>query len=164
MRASTRFALLIGWLGYALLPWYLPEGISLTQFGWLAGYPLGKAGSALALGITGQAPWLLPVGAALLGASLGVALKDHETGGKLLVWSGLAGLVLFFAQGFAVTLPGQGIGWLAALLGSRGAAQGGMGAGALLTILSLLLLFCHGLAYRGICRGDMFTMQLQWLR
>ena len=38
--------LLIGWLGYALMPWYLVEGMSLTSWGWLAEYPFGKAGSA----------------------------------------------------------------------------------------------------------------------
>ncbi len=42
MRPATRLALLVGWLGYALIPWYLPDGMSLTGFGWLAGYPFGK--------------------------------------------------------------------------------------------------------------------------
>ncbi len=32
-----------------------------------------------------------------------------------------------------------------------------MGLGAFLTVIALLLLLCHGLAYRGICRGDLFT-------
>lgn len=157
MRSSTKLALLLGWLGYALLPWYLPEGMSLTSFGWLAGYPLGKAGSALALALSGQAPWLLPVGVALAVATAQIGRKDSASAGWALVGAGLAGMIAFFVQGFAIALKGQGIAWLAALLGGADAAQGGMGAGAFLTILSLLLLLCHGLAYRGICRGDMFT-------
>ena len=157
MRSATRLALLVGWLGYALIPWYLAEGMSLTGSGWLAGYPFGKAGTALALALSGAAPWLLPIGLVLLVATLLSGRESSPATGKILAWAGFAGLVLFFAQGFAVTLKGQGIPWLAALLGGAGAAQPGMGFGAFLTVLSLLLLLCHGLAYRGVCRGDLFT-------
>jgi len=157
MRAATKLALLLGWLGYALLPWYFVEGMSLTEFGWLAGYPLGKAGSALALALSGQAPWLLPIGVALVAATAVMSSRDTPRVATVLVWAGLAGMVLFFAQGFAIALENQGIPWLAALLGGSGATQRGMGAGGFLAILSLLLLLCHGLAYRGVCRGDLFT-------
>lgn len=158
MRPATRLVLLLGWLGYAVIPWYLPDGISLTQFGWLADYPFGKAGSALALALSGAAPWLLPLGALLLVATLQIGRTDAGFVGKVLVATGLAGVALFFAQGFAIALKGQGMPWLAALLGGGGeAAQGGMGFGAFLTVLALLLLLCHGLAYRGVCRGDVFT-------
>lgn len=157
MRGSTRLALALGWLGFALLPWYLVEGMSLTGFGWLSGYPFGRAGSALALALSGQAPWLLPVGAALAAATVMVASRDAARTATVLVWAGGLGLVLFFAQGFAITLKDQGIPWLAALLGGSDGVQRGIGAGGFLTVLSLLLLLCHGLAYRGICRGDIFT-------
>ncbi|RDJ21419.1 iron ABC transporter permease [Bosea caraganae] len=159
MRPVTRFVLLLGWLGYAIIPWYLPDGMSLTEFGWLAGYPFGKAGSALALALSGTAPWLLPIGALLVLATLQLGRSNAASVGRILIGAGLAGLALFFAQGFAITLKGQGLPTLAALLGGGGAdtAQGGMGFGAFLTVLSLLLLLCHGLAYRGICRGDIFT-------
>lgn len=151
MRPSTRLALLFGWLGDMLVPWYLPEGWNL------AGYPFGRAGTALALAISGAAPWLWPIGIALLAATLLAVRVETTFSGRALIAAGLFGLVAFFAQGFAVTLPDQGIPWLAALLGGAGAAQPGMGFGALLTLFSLLLLLCHGLAYRGFCRGDLFT-------
>jgi len=151
MRPSTRLALLFGWLGYALVPWYLPEGWDLT------GYPFGRAGTALALAISGAAPWLWPIGIALLAASLLAVRAETHFSGRALIAIGLFGLIVFFAQGFAVTLPDQGMPWLAARLGGAGAAQPGMGFGALLTLFSLLLLLCHGLAYRGFCRGDLFT-------
>ncbi|MGW1423578.1 ABC transporter permease [Bradyrhizobium manausense] len=151
MRPSTRLALLFGWLGYALVPWYLPEGWDL------AGYPFGRAGTALALATSGAAPWLWPIGIALLATTLFAVRAETSFSGRALVTAGLCGLVAFFAQGFAVTLPDQGIPWLAALLGGAGAAQPGMGFGALLTLFALLLLLCHGLAYRGFCRGDLFT-------
>jgi len=151
MRPSTRLALLFGWLGYVFVPWYLPEGWDL------AGYPFGRAGTALALATSGAAPWLWPIGIALLAATLLAVRAETTFSGRALIAIGLFGLVTFFAQGFAVTLPDQGIPWLAALLGGAGAAQPGMGFGALLILFSLLLLLCHGLAYRGFCRGDLFT-------
>lgn len=151
MRPATRLALLAGWLGYALIPWYLPDGAGL------AGYPFGRAGTALALVLSGATPWLMPVGIALVLASLLSLRQENARTGKLLAWIGFAGLALFFAQGFAVTLKDQGMPALAALLGGGGAAQPGMGFGALVTLVSLLLLLCHGLAYRGLCRGDLFT-------
>ncbi|CAH1673104.1 ABC transporter permease [Chelatococcus asaccharovorans] len=151
MRASTRLALLIGWLGYVLIPWYLP------QDGSLAGYPFGEAGTALALVLSGASPWLLPIGLALVAASLLVGREERPWIGRSLAWIGLLGLIAFFAQGFAITLPDQGIPWLAALFGGAGQAQPGMGFGALMTLFSLLLMMCHGLAYRGYCRGDLFT-------
>jgi iron(III) transport system permease protein len=157
MRSATKLALLLGWLGFALLPWYLVEGMSLASFGWLVGYPFGRAGSALVLALSGQAPWLLPVGAALTAATAMVASRDAGRTAAVLVWAGGLGMALFFAQGFAIALPNQGIPWLAALLGGAGGSQRGIGAGGFLTVLSLLLLLCHGLAYRGICRGDIFT-------
>ena len=123
MRPATRLALLAGWLGYALIPWYLPEGMSLS------GYPFGKAGTALALVLSGAAPWLAPVGIALVLASLLAFRQENAGTGRLLAWIGFAGLAFFFAQGFAVTLKDQGMPALAALLGGAGAAQPGMGFG-----------------------------------
>ena len=111
----------------------------------------------MAFAITGAAPWLWPIGIALLAATLLAARAETAFSGRALIAVGLFGLVMFFAQGFAVTLPDQGIPWLAVLLGGAGAAQPGMGFGALLTLSSLLVLLCHGLAYRGFCRGDLFT-------
>jgi iron(III) transport system permease protein len=157
MRGSTKLALLLGWLGYGLLPWYLVERVSLTSFAWLAGYPFGRAGSGLALSLSGQAPWLLPIGLALALATLAPWRRDEASVARMLMLAGAAGMALFFAQGFAIGLKGQGMPWLAALVGGAGASQPGMGAGAFLAILSLLLLFCHGMAYRGYCRGDLFT-------
>lgn len=157
MRGSTKLVLAMGWLGYGLLPWYLVERASLVSFGWLNGYPFGRVGTALALSLSGEAPWLLPVGLALVAATVASGLRDEKIVARILMLAGAAGIALFFAQGFAIGIRGQGMPGLAALLGGAGAAQPGMGAGAFLCILSLLLLLCHGLAYRGYCRGELFT-------
>lgn len=160
MRSSTRLLYVLAWIGFALCPWYLAEGLRLTSLAWLSEYPFGKAGSGLALALSGKAPWLLPGGLALALAGLAWPRQDERRAALFLIAAGLAGFVLFFAQGFAITLKGQGIPWLAALFGASGAAQPGIGLGSMMTIVALLLLFCHGLAYRGFGRGDLFTCSM----
>ena len=97
VRGATRLALCLGWLGYALAPWYLVEGMGLGSFGWLAGYPLGKAGSGLALALSGQAPWLLSVGLALLVASVLAGLLWDKHGASLTFIAGAAFCLLSLA-------------------------------------------------------------------
>jgi iron(III) transport system permease protein len=157
MAPATRLALLLGWLGYAVLPWYMVEGISPIRLGWLAGYPLGRSGTGLALSVAGAAPWLLPVGCALLAATTQWRRQDRESASAVLVLAGGFGLLLFGLQAFAIALPNQGHPSIATLLGGAGASQRGLGIGGFLALVALLLLTCHGLAYRGACRGDLFT-------
>jgi iron(III) transport system permease protein len=151
MTRATRAWLALGWIAYAFLPWYLVEGLS--------GYPFGKAGSALALGASGETWWLLPILLPLLAAARPLlGSVDRECAGGWLAAAGVGGLALVAAQGFAVGLNGWNAAWLSALLGSPGPRQAGMGFGAALTVLSLLMLLCHGLAARGWCRGDAFLV------
>jgi iron(III) transport system permease protein len=130
--------LALAWLGYAILPWYLGAGPSFV------------AGSALALGVSGEGWWLLPILAALVAASRPLAggLDRYDTG-KWLTAAGIAGLALIMLQGFAIGLNGWNGAWLLALFGGPGPRQGGMGFGAALTSLAFLILLCHGLAMRG---------------
>src|SRR5439155_25402929 len=84
-------------------------------------------------------PWLLGPGLALL-AALVVVLRGGPRallGGGLMMFAG-AGFLFAVAQGFAIDQPA-------------------MGAGAVLTVAGLLLLFSTGLAARGSFRGDAFV-------
>jgi iron(III) transport system permease protein len=147
---AARAWVLLGWIGYALLPWYLVPD--------LADYPLGQSGSALVLGLIGRAWWLLPIALPLMGivGSL-LGRGDQERAGAWLVACGLAGLGLVLLQGFAIGLNGWTSPWIVSLIGP-GPRQGGMGFGAALTALSFLMLLCHGLAAQGWCRGDAFVV------
>jgi iron(III) transport system permease protein len=147
MSRPAQIWLALGWLGYAVLPWYFAAGPSFVE------------GSGLALGIAGDGWWLLPIVAPLIAASrpLVGGLDRYETG-KWLVAAGLAGLALIILQGFAIGLGGWSAAWLAALFGAPGPRQGGMGFGAALTSLAFLVLLCQGLAARGWCRGDAFVV------
>lgn len=158
MNGSTRWLILAGLAAFVLLPWYKVEGMGLTSLGWLAGFPFGKAGSGLALGLTGQ--WqLLPLALPLLLPLLvWNTQRDDPKLARILTWAGLIGLVLLIAQGFAIRHNGWGFSWLASLFGAPGPQQPGMGFGAFLVAAIFLGVMCHGLAYGGNCRGDVFIV------
>src|SRR5262245_40944345 len=90
-RAMTRAAtawLVLGWIGYALLPWYAAGDVRVLQ-------------SALVLGLSGAAVWLLPIGLALLIATWPlIARTARSEAARLLVAAGVIGLALATAQGF----------------------------------------------------------------
>ena len=105
MQAVGRSALLwlgLGWVAFAMLPWYLLDGGNLFGSGWFAGYPTGEGGPALILGLTGK-PWLLPPLLALLLGLVPLAFRrDDPRIGSLLVACGVLGLLCIGLEGFAI--------------------------------------------------------------
>jgi iron(III) transport system permease protein len=150
--------LALGCAGALILPWYAIEG-SFWEFRWLAQYP-GAATAPLLLQIAQHGRWwLLPVALALAAAAPALLLhKDDARLPYLLIAAGVAGLGLMAAEGFAVGHRGWSWAWLKALMGGDGPKQPGMGYGALMVSASFLMLLCQGLAGRGWCRGDAFTV------
>ena len=121
--------------------------------------PAGGPRTALGLGATGTAWWLLPIGLPLLLASVPAVLRlPRDRTSRILVAAGIAGLALEILQGFAIGISGWGWNFLGALFGTPGPKQTGMGAGASLTAASFLTSMCLGLAGRGWCRGDAFVV------
>jgi iron(III) transport system permease protein len=146
--------LVAGWIGYGLLPWYVTGSLLWPLDG---SAPAG--GSALAIALAGRAPWLLPIALTLLAAlrpQFGAGSREESA--RWLVAAGSLGLIAVGVQAFAIGLNGWALPGLGALLGEPGPAQAGLGFGAALTILALLMLLCHGLAARGWCRGDAFVV------
>src|SRR5438876_7480196 len=128
------FWLALGAIGIALAPWYL-----------------GQPGSALTLALAGRSPWLLPLALPLL-LGLVPALRPAMKPAARSAWLvalGTAGLLWLVAQGTAIDHRGWSFAWLAAMTGSPGPTQPGMGYGAFLAALAFLVLLCHGMAARG---------------
>lgn len=152
--------LIIGWAGFALLPWYgLEEGI--FSFEWLVdGYPLDDDyAPALFLGIQGEKLWLMPLALflAIPLLALGKARNDPAYG-KILVIAGALGFGWMIAQGFAIGIRGWSFEWLTALFGELGDRQFGMGTGAMLVASAFLFIFTQGVAARGAVNGDIFVV------
>src|SRR6266446_4908299 len=141
--------LALGWVGFALLPWYLGEGFGAFD-------PMH---SGLVLSLAGERPWLLPLGVSLVVGPIPLLWRGDRvaTTGAWLIAAGLSGLIWLALEGFAIDHRGWSFQWLADLIGTSGPTQQGMGYGAFLTMLALLMLLCHGLAWRGVCGGDAFT-------
>jgi len=136
----------LGWVGFTLLPWYFgADAFDMTQ-------------SGLALGLGGGRAWLLPFGIVLLVGLLPASRprRDQGTTGLWLIGIGCCGLGWLLIEGFAIGLHGWSYQWLGAVFGATGPSQTGIGCGAFLTALALLMLLCHGLAARGVCGGDAF--------
>ena len=120
-----------------LLPWYANESA------WW-GAP------AIVQGFQGRT-WLLVLFVPLI-AGLAARPWKSERGvaSKVLVLIGASGFALLLLQGFLFRHPNiTPAGW---------PTQPGMGYGALVTATGFLILFCLGLAARGVCRGDAFVV------
>ncbi|NIX78129.1 ABC transporter permease [Microvirga terricola] len=136
----------LGWIGYALLPWYGFERADVP----------GLTGSGLVLGVKG-AWWLLPIIAPLLMALRPTFGSAPRSESDWLIASGVLGLALVILQGFTIGLNGWTLDLLKNLFGAPGPRQAGMGYGGALSSTAFLIVLCHGLAARGWCRGDAFV-------
>jgi iron(III) transport system permease protein len=140
--------LALGWLGFAVLPWYGLERGGLGDLG---------TGAGLWLALAGGRPWLLPLVVPLALAWLARRWpRGDPRVADVLLAAGALGLGWMAAQGLAVGLRGWSAAWLAGLTGSPGPSQPAMGWGAGLVALAFLMLLCDGFAARGHFRGDAF--------
>ena len=138
--------------GLVLAPWYMdPSGNGASS---VLGRILNPAASALAAGFGGKFWLLLPIMPLSLLLIPGQGIEKARS----ITLAGLAGLVLTLGQGFLIGLKGWNFDFFAALTGSVGPMQGGMGVGAFLTLSAYLMLLCVGLAGQGWCRGDVFVV------
>ena len=152
MRRSIQLWLILGGIAIAILPWYVLEADAPLA------YPTVETGSALYQIAWAGRSWLLlpvlpflPLLAAVWRRPLGAGEGTHLAG-----WSAL-GIALLLGQGFAIIHSGPAWPWLAATL-PAGAKQPGLGFGGAALGLSYLMLGANGLAARGWCRGDAFTV------
>ena len=150
----------VGWIGFAVLPWYGLES-NFFSLGWLfRGYPLdSELAPALFLVAQGMKPWLAPMALLLaLPLLLWRRPKNDPRFGAILIAVGAFGLFWFFLQGYGIGLRGWRFEWMNALFGELGDRQFGMGYGAMLVGGAFLFLLSLGIAARGAVGGDVFVV------
>ncbi|MEP3048276.1 MAG: iron ABC transporter permease [Roseibium sp.] len=150
---------MIGWLGFAVLPWYGIEDFWTLE--WLVdGYPFDRDyAPGLFLIAQGEKLWLTPLILPLIGALAALTLpKTHPNYARILVLAGGFGAAWLIAQGFGIGLRGWTFSWQETLFGPLGDRQFGMGYGAMLLATSFLFLFTQGIAARGAVNGDVFVV------
>ncbi len=148
--------LLLGLAAFVLLPWYLPQNLSLWQS--LAGV-FGSAESAAGLvqAAVHQKPWLWVAPLALLICAAGWLLPAGRAQGWVWLIGAGAGLSGLMASGFAIGAQGWAFESLGRWLGDLPGGQYGVGLGAALVLLALVMLLGAGVARLGYFRGDFFV-------
>lgn len=147
---------LIGVLGYLLLPWYAQQDAN----GLLAvGQVWGDAQAANGLLQAAQhgRPWLWLGLLGLAVAGVGTALPAGRQQGAVLVAGGALGLVALLLSGFTIGARGWAFEWMNASLGELATRQPGMGWGGFVVLSALLVLLSFGIARRGFFKGDLFV-------
>ncbi len=148
MQRTTLLWLLVGVLGYSLLPWYMVEG-GFWSFGWLSD-PFTTGASALVWALSGR-NWLwLPLFGFIAATVVLLRCAPPTQTARGMVISGAVGLALMAAQGVLIVGQGTRFGFLPE------ASQQGMGAGAFVTAAALLFVMTTGISGLGRGRGDAF--------
>ena len=163
MRAFDRTVALwlaVGWIGFAILPWYVIED-GFWAFDWLFdGYPLdGDYAPAVLQVLIDDKAWLAPIALFLL-APLAVAGRKRSDPffSTLLICAGLGGLAYVMLQGFSIGIRGWNFAALESAFGPLGDRQFGLGYGALLVCGAFLFFLTRGIAARGAINGDSFVV------
>ena len=150
--------LILGAVALTLLPWYRIDG-GFFGFGWLAGFPLSAeaAPGLVQIALHGRL-WLAVAVLLLLVAGAARGMADPMRRGAVLAWAGAIGVVFLSLQGLAVGFTGWTWTISETLFGPLADGQPSMGAGAVLSAVTFVLLFAFGLAERGVMKGDAFVV------
>lgn len=145
-----------GLLGYLLFPWYALQdanGLLALHQAWGEQPAANGLLQATAFG----RPWLLAGLAALLACAVAGAMAPGRRQGAVLLAGGLGGAAALLASGFAIGAKGWSFEALNAAFGELAVQQFGMGWGAAVALVALVVLGAFGVARRGFFRGDLFV-------
>ena len=159
MNRTVALWLIVGWVGYVILPWYaIDDGFWTLE--WLDGYVTDvDYAPGLFVSLFFDREWLSPIGLALLAPLFVIRRsKMDPLFSTVLLAAGGFGLAYTLLQGFTVSLMGWNWEFLNAWFGEMEVRQFGMGYGALLVSGAFLFLFSQGVAARGAINGDVFVV------
>ncbi len=152
---AIRLWLIIGLLAYLVLPWY-----AIQDTAWYSVLPQIFGGTETANGLL-QAllygrVWLV-LGLTGLGvAAVGLLVPPGRSQGSWLLAGGLLGFVGLLLSGFMIGAQGWSFEVLNAQFGELAVNQFGIGIGAFIALLALVMLAAFGVARRGFFKGDLF--------
>jgi iron(III) transport system permease protein len=145
-----------GLLAYLLFPWYaLQDGNGLLAIPHAWGEQ-PNANGLLQATVFGR-PWLLLGLAGLLLCAAAGAMAPGRRQGSVLAAGGFGGAAALMVSGFAIGAKGWSFEALNAAFGELAVQQFGMGWGAAIALVSLVLLGAFGMGRRGLFRGDLFV-------
>ncbi len=160
MNRTVGMWLVIGLVGYCLLPWYvLEDGFWSTE--WLLdGYPFDTDyAPALFLITQGEKLWLSPLLLPLLLPLLSpLFAHSPKQRANVLIVAGVSGLAWLAIQGLGIGLRGWNFDALTQLFGALDDRQFGIGFGGLFLTATFLFYLTTGVAGRGAVNGDVFVV------
>jgi iron(III) transport system permease protein len=155
-QASIGGWLLLGAVSFLLLPWYFLADKSVLQ-----ALPGVFGGADTASGVMQAAlhgkPWLWVALVGLVIAAAGWRLPPGRAQGRWLSAGAGIGLAGLLFSGFAIGAKGWSFEWMNTSFGALAGGQFGIGLGAALTLVALLMLLGAGVARLGYFRGDVFV-------
>ncbi len=147
--------LVIGLLAYLAVPWY-----AIQDTAWFSVLPqiFGDAETANGLmqALVHGRKWLLLGLAGLAVAAVGLITPPGKAQGRWLVAGGFSGFVGLLGSGFLIGARGWSFEGFNAQFGELAINQFGIGIGAFVALLALVMLFAFGVARRGFFKGDLF--------
>jgi len=153
---AIRIWVVAGLLAYVALPWY-----AIQDSAWYSVLPQVLGGPETANGLVQSLvhgrKWLLAGLAGLVMAMVAISMPPGRQQGNWLIAGGLVGSVGLVASGFAIGAKGWSFGIFNQQFGELGIQQFGMGAGASVALLALVVLAAFGVARRGWFKGDLFV-------
>ena len=152
---AVRLWLLAGLLAYLVLPWY-----AIQDTAWYSVLPQILEGTETANGLV-QAlaygrTWLLVGLAGLALAAVGLTVPPGKAQGQWFMAGGLLGFAGLVASGFMIGAKGWSFERLNTAWGALAVSQFGIGIGAFVALLALVMIFASGVARRGFFKGDLF--------
>ncbi len=152
---AVRIWLVIGLLAYVALPWY-----AIQDTAWYSVLPQIMSGGETANGLMQAAlygrQWLL-LGILGLGiAAVGLRIPVGKAQSTWLLAGGLTGFIGLLCSGFLIGATGWSFDFFNTQFGELTSNQFGIGIGAFIALLALLMIIAFGLARRGYFKGDLF--------
>ena len=152
---AIRLWLVTGLLAYLVLPWY-----AIQDTAWYSVLPQIFGGTETANGLLQALLYdriWLALGLAGLGiAAVGLVVPPGKSQGSWLLAGGLLGFLGLLLSGFMIGAKGWSFGVLNAQFGELAVNQFGIGIGAFMALLALVMLSAFGVARRGFFKGDLF--------
>ncbi|MDD2811536.1 MAG: iron ABC transporter permease, partial [Rhodoferax sp.] len=147
--------LLTGLLAYVLLPWYAIQDTAWYSV-FLQIFDGAETANGLLQALVHGRVWLLLGVAGLALAAVGLWVPPGKAQSHWLLAGGLLGFGGLLLSGFAIGARGWSFDWLNTQFGELATRQFGIGIGAFVVLLSLVMITAFGIARRGYFKGDLF--------
>ncbi len=153
---AVRLWLVVGLLAYIVLPWY-----AIQDTAWYSVLPQIFGGPETANGLV-QAfvhgrKWLQFGLVGLLVAAVGLAVPVGRAQSNWFLGGGLIGFVALLVSAFTIGAKGWAFDSLNSQFGELATNQFGIGIGAFLVLVSLIMITAFGVARKGYFKGDLFV-------